>query len=75
MGVNVKRITMYLIAVIEKPENEPQTQVIVTGQVIVELDPVFESLHGGVGETERSVILLAQVGGLVVSCCGRHVGE
>lgn len=36
----------------------------------MKLDPVFEGLHGGVGEADGGVILLAEIGGFV----GLHWG-
>lgn len=40
----------------------PQVQIVVAGQVIVQLDAVLEGLHRAVGEAQRGVILLAEVG-------------
>jgi hypothetical protein len=49
----------------ESARYAPQVQVVVAGQVVVQLDAVLEGLHGGVSETQRRVILLAKVSGLV----------
>lgn len=43
----------------------PQVQIVVAGQVVVQLDAVLERLHGGVGEAQRRVVLLAEIGGLI----------
>lgn len=44
----------------------------------MQLDAVFEGLHGGVGEAQGSVVLRAEVGGIIVGGGGglrrRHVG-
>lgn len=57
----------------------PQIQIVVAGQVVVQLDAVLECLHGGVGEAQRRVVLLAEVGGLIGGrfggvVLGGHVG-
>jgi hypothetical protein len=60
----------------------PQIQVVVAGEVIVQFDAVLEGLHGGMGEAQRCVILLAEVRCLVAGGVGRvgaydggHVGD
>lgn len=45
--------------------DSPEVQVVVAGEVVVKLDAVFEGLHGGVGEADGGVILLAEVRGFV----------
>jgi hypothetical protein len=57
----------------------PQVQVVVAGEIVVQLDAVLEGLHCCVGEAQRRVILFAEVGGLIASGLGvvgsRHDGD
>lgn len=39
----------------------PKAQVVVTGKVVMEFDPILEGLHGRVSQAEGSVILLAEL--------------
>lgn len=48
-----------------KGHDVPQAQVVVAGEVVVQLDAVLEGLHRGVGEAHGRVILLAEVGRLL----------
>lgn len=45
--------------------NTPELQVVVRGQVVVQLNAVLESLHRGMCEAHGSVVFLAEVGGII----------
>lgn len=53
--------------------NIPQIQIILAGQVVVRLDPVLEGLHGVMRQSQRRVILLAELRAFCY-CCGGHCG-
>lgn len=54
----------------------PEAQVVLAGEVVVQLDAVLEGLYGGVGEAQRRVVPPAQVGGAIAGGRGsRHDGR
>lgn len=68
-----EREVFFVLFLVGTHPDLPQTQIVLAGQIIVLLDPILESLHGLVGDTERRLILLAKLGALLHRCGGHAV--